>query len=408
MRLLYKKAGRQKGAALLALLALSAMIIPLIQGAWLDSQIEYQFKRYRINELQARHNAKSGAGLSLLRVYIFKGIEKSLSGKWESIARPLLDRIWAFPFVWPLSPLETMLKSEKQDLEKLNKQSFFKGAYVSSLSVEDGLLDLNDLSSPLDTLMRITFTTLFNLLSRAVEQSPELKEKYGAEKLSEILGNLSDWASPYGGFREEPLEEEGKEPLKRSFASIEEIKKVPGISPKIFEILKPHTTVYGTKGLNINYASKEILLALNIPENLADQILYRTQISSSGHKPFLNSKDFCSFMEDLDSFFCEELKREYKTLNILSFSYPMAFRVRSLGEYRGRTAQREALLFDLSSVALNYQKLRFFEELVKKDPQANSLLPPQEEKAEGKKVPPKKIDYSYYKSLIIMLSKEDY
>ena len=62
---------KNKGAALLIVLAVSAIVIPLIQGIWMDTQVEYQFNRYRMNELQARYNAKSGMALSLLRVYIF-------------------------------------------------------------------------------------------------------------------------------------------------------------------------------------------------------------------------------------------------------------------------------------------------------------------------------------------------
>ncbi|MDE0091757.1 MAG: hypothetical protein OXN83_00540, partial [Oligoflexia bacterium] len=91
MTFLYLKLKQKGGAALLVILAVSSLILPLIQGVWLDTQLEYQFRRYHLNKLQARWNANSGIGLSLLRLYIFKGIEKSVPQKWETLVRPVLD-----------------------------------------------------------------------------------------------------------------------------------------------------------------------------------------------------------------------------------------------------------------------------------------------------------------------------
>ena len=53
------KKRRQSGADLFVILSIAAILIPLIQGIWLDTQVEYKFSRYRMNELQARYNAKS-------------------------------------------------------------------------------------------------------------------------------------------------------------------------------------------------------------------------------------------------------------------------------------------------------------------------------------------------------------
>ena len=399
---------------MLVILAVSAIIIPLIQGVWLDSQMEYQFNRYRMNQLQARYNAKSGVGLSLLRVYIFKGVEKSLAGQWSSITRPLLDRLWFFPFFWPFPTSEELLESEKQDLQNIIKQSFLKGAYRASIFPEDGLLDVNDLSSPLTPLREFTYESLLNLLLNSMEERKELKDKYGAKVLEEILNNLSDWTdldndSQNGG--SEDLLEDGKKPLNRSFVSVEEIKKVPGVSMEIFEILRPHITVYGAKSLNINYTSKKILQALNIPEDLADQILSRTQMNSDHYKPFLNHKAFCDFMEEMNFSFCEGLKDQYKTLDVLRFDYPMAFRIKSSGEYRENIMKLETLIYDLSPVALSYQKFLYHEKQRQKPKGAGTAGRSDQRPETGsglKQTTRPKIDYSYYESLIIMYLKEGF
>lgn len=408
-----QKTGSQRGAALLVILALFSVIIPIVQGVYLDSQIEYQFRRYRMNELQARQNARSGIGFSLLRLYIFKGLEGSLSGsgQWDSVLRPLLDRIWSFPFVWPLPVSDNLLESDKQTLKSLQDQSFFRGAYGVSIAPEGGLLDVNELSSPLLPLRKFTFDSLLRLLILSREGNEELKDKYQASDFVALLNNLSDWTDPdkesQNGGSEELLEE-GKKPLNRSFASVEEIMKTPGMTVEIFELLKPHITVYGSKSLNINYAGKEVLQAvLNISPELADQILSRTQIQSEYYDPFLNRQTFCSFVDQLDV--CGAFESAY-SLELLRFGYPMAFRIKSSGEYRGRIVNLEALLYDLSSSALNWQK-SLYQERQRQEREQDEALARIENNENTEASPPSapkqpKMDYSYYKSLTIMYLKE--
>ena len=412
MKAFFKK--RERGAVLLVILAVASMILPLVQAVWLDSKIEREFNRYRMNELQARYNAQSGLGLSLLRIYIFKGIEKTISGSWDSVARPLLDRIWLFPFVWPMAPPEEWLEGDKQNLQGYADRSFLKGAYGLSIAPEDRLLDLNSLSSAFEPLRNFTYEALFQLLLSAQERSPELKDKYQPKDFARILNNLSDWTdedsqSQNGGSEE--LVEEGQLPLNRSFISVEEIKKVPGLSREIYDILEPHVTVHGAGALNINYASKDILRALNIPENFVESILSRTQITSEYYDPYLSQKAFCDEMDKLGSAFCETVKNSYETLDLLNFGYPVAFRIKSSGEYKGRLAELEALLYDLSSSALNYQKFFYREQNRRKlKEEGREARPHQQllEKDKSQKKKQIKIDYSYYKSLVILYLKESF
>jgi len=381
----------------------------------LDSQVEYQFNRYRMNELQARYNAKSGIALSLLRVSIFKGIDRSLSEKLKPHVRSLLDKIWFFPLLWPFSPSEDLLGSQIRDVNNLISESFLKGSYFTSIAPVDGLLDVNELSGSLAYLREFTYSALLNLLSNAVQERKELKDKYDTSDLEGILNNLSDWTDldneSQSGGGEELLGKEGKKPLNRSFASIGEIKKVPGIEEDLFEILSHHITVYGTKALNINYTSKEILQALGFPAELADQILLRTRVSSEYYSPFLDQKAFCGFVNELGFSFCEELKGRWETLDMLSFDFPMAFRIKSSGEYGGQAVNLEALIYDLFSVPLLYQKFQYFEAERKKrkegTPDQKQDFDKQREKESTQKSEQLKNDYLYYKSLIIMYLKEE-
>ena len=408
MKVLFSQLKRKRGAALLMILAVFSLILPMIQGVWLDTQLEYQFRRYHFHKQQARWNANAGMSLSLLRLYIFKGIEKSVPKKWESLIRPVLDQVWQIPFMWPFSPSEDMLESAKDDLRNLTQLSFLKGSYAGSITVEDGLLDINDLSSPLPFLRDFTYDTLFNLLWSFAQKDSELKERYDEKDIEEILNNLSDWTdldneSQNGGSEE--LIEEGKLPLNRSFISLEEIKKTPQVTSRIFEILEPYVTTYGSKSLNINYVKAPVLEALNFAPNLVEQILLRTQISSEYYQPFSSLKEFCRFVREQSFDWCGELKSAYKTLDMLSVSFPMSFRIKSNGEYRGQAVELEGLLYDLSSSAVSWQKAVYQEQKRQKQQTASSDKTLQTEKT--KKKEQLKFDYSSYKSLVIMFLKEN-
>ena len=409
MKVLYHKFRQKRGAVLLVILAFFSVILPLLQGVWLDSQLDYQFRRYHFNKLQARWNAHAGVSLSLLRLYIFKGVEKSVPKKWENVVRPVLDQIWLFPFMWPLPSSEDLLDSEKESLQSLTQQSFVKGSYSVLIAAEDGLLDINDLSSSLPFLRNFTYDTLFNLLWNAVQEDPELKEEYDEKDIEEVLNNLSDWTdldneSQNGG--SEDRIETGQYPLNRSFISVEEIKKTPQVTLKIFEILKPHITTYGSKSLNINYAKEEVLKALNFSPALIEQILLRTQIGSEFYQPFSSEKGFCDFVREQSFDWCGELKSIYQTLDMLSFNFPMAFRIRSNGEYRGQSVGLETLLYDLSSSALSYQKTVYQERERRKNKEKSVNLR-KNSSEDLKKNEKTEFDYSYYNSLVIMFFKEN-
>lgn len=65
------------------------------------------------------------------------------------------------------------------------------------------------------------------------------------------------------------------EPKNGSFESIEELTLIKGIIPQIFELLRDHLTIYGSGRINVNFASKEVLLCVPaITEEIAKAIIY--------------------------------------------------------------------------------------------------------------------------------------
>ena len=405
----YRKIKQESGVALLLILSLSMIIIPLLQNLWSDSRLDYKFRRHSMNQTQARWNAKSGLDMALLRLYLFKAVEKSLPTELQTPFRPLLDQSWQVPFAWPFSLFEDLLDSEKEIINDLTQESLFKGSYYTILQAEDALLDINDLSSSLPYLKDFTYNTLFNLLVSLVAQDESLKEKYSEGDLAEILNHIADWTdfdniSQGGGA--ESLIEEGSLPLNRSFVSLEELKKVPKLESDLFDLIKPYITVHGAKSLNINYAKPEILEALDLPYDVVHSLALRTQRASAYYQPFSSQKDFCEFMRDQAYDFCNQLDENYQTLDMLRFSTPIAFRIQSKGAYRSQIAEWEAVVYDLSALATLYQKKRNAEIKRQENLDAGIENQPSKPKESGKSDGKLKFDYSYHRSLAIMYLKK--
>ncbi|MBC6415861.1 MAG: general secretion pathway protein GspK [Bdellovibrionales bacterium] len=405
----YKKMKQKSGAALLILLALSALIIPLLQGTWLDTQNYYQIRRYSVDQMKARFNAQAGIDIALMRLSMFKGAEKSLPTKGKSQFASLLNQFWTFPFNWPLTLNEDLLESEKEALEELKQKSFVEGSYFVFIEPEDGRFDLNNLSSPFPFLQEFTYEALFRLLSLSIEEDERLRDKYDESDIREILDNISDEIdtdneSQSGGL--ESLLKKGIAILNRSFISIEELSKVQGIDKSLYQILEPYTTVYGSWSLNINYVKDKTLSALGFPLDVVEQVMLRISADSQDYRPFTGEDDFCQFSQQQGYDICGGLKENYGHLDMLNFNFPVAFRIKSLGEYRSQKVELEALLYDLSSTSLQYQKILSLE---KKRRKANLNNPGKTDQTESPK--PKqnelKIDYTYYKSLVIMYMKEN-
>ena len=404
---------QKSGAALLILLAVSAILIPLIQKVWLDTQHYYQFRRYSIDRMKARFNAQSGIDISLVRLYTFKGAEKSIPKKGKTQISFLLDQFWSFPFNWPLTADDNLLESEKDRLQELKRRSFLQGSYTVVIKPEDGRFDLNDLSSPLPFLQKFTYAGLFGLLSLQIEADESLKNKYDESDIREILNNISDWVDLDNESRNGGLENAVKEgflALNRSFISIEELKKVPGVEADLYQLLEPYITVYGAKSLNINYTKDKILSALGLPPDTVEQIMLRITADSEYYQPFSSKKEFCDFSLGQGYDLCEGLIQSYGASDMLSFDFPTAFRIISQGRHRAQKVELEVLLYDLSAVSLNYQKRIYLEEQRRKNESQearDSPETPQDEVLESNQEE-LKFDYSYHKPLVIMYMKENH
>ena len=402
-----------RGAALITVLGFSVIIISILQSVLFDSKAEHISSQHKLNELRARYSARAGMEIGLLRVLMYRQARSLIGEKAATpMVRPYLDLLWSFPFTWPLPVSNIESTAEREEVKKLLDESSLKTSYSITITPEDGKIDLNDLSSPIPYIQQFTFDTTLQLLNYAVENTESLESKYQPNDLLKIVNNIADWTDldneSRNGGSEETLSE-NHSPLNRSFISIEEIKKVPKVEEDIYEVLKSHATVYGTKGLNLNYASPEILRALNLSDPIIEILLNRTQRESENYSPFASRKSFCEFMKTQYLDICDNLETKYKTSEMLQFNTALHFRIQSLGQSKNSLSKAETVIFDAYRLSAYYKKaLQTHLKLLKSqdsesDGQRGVRSPHSPKKPESEK-----IRYNSSSPLFIMYWKENF
>ena len=394
----------RKGTALMAVLALSALIATVLPLFLSDIRLEYAESRNALNRLRAEYNARSAAELSLLRLLLYKEGQKVLEKNTGlPLVRNLLDMIWRAPVIWPPPIPEDLLESEKKEIRALIKESFIRGSYLAQIQPEDGKPDINDLSAALEPLQLFTRDILSNLLLKDEERD------YTEEEALQALNSLADSAdsdrdSRDGGSEETP---EGLPFPDRSFIFKGEISHTPGMTEPLWTALKPHITVYGGKGLNINYTTAPVLTALGLPEELTEEILTRTRPKSEFYQPFQNIKEFCEWLIKRGVDVCGPLEQQYNTAEVLSFGGPFNFRIQAKGRIQSSGFQVESLVYDVSRVTARHQTLLLTEKNRLHPPSSGeSARPSSPHATKSKTKPPPPPPWKISSPLLIMYWKE--
>ena len=127
------------------------------------------------------------------------------------------------------------------------------------------------------------------------------------------------------------------EPKNGAFEIIEELTLVRGVTPQVFELLREHVTIYGAGKINVNFASKEVLLSVpDITPELVDAIIqYRDE--NGKIEKFRDLKELFRGYGVIGKSFQEMTKYltvyDSSFLTINSFSYPEKSE-KSYGSYK--------------------------------------------------------------------------
>jgi general secretion pathway protein K len=348
----WKVLRNSRGMALIMAITTVVLITYLAMEISYDSLVEYNVNSNALNRLKATYAARAGVELSLLRIKTFQQAQSQFGQALGSQAE-MLDKIWQFPFAWPLPIPKDLLEADKDALKAVQKSSFLDSSYSVTIEDEGSKIDLGDLVSPSKALQESTKRRLMDIFQAKIKDSVEFQKTYGSFRFEELINAMIDWQSPKrtaaaGGdkrtlYRDYP---EGYPP-NRSFRTIQEVRLVPGMNEDFFELLEPSITVYGMKAINPNQASKEVLKTLDpeITDVIADAIIKRREEPALGGR-FKDKKSFWEFVVEKGARLGEKTEE-----TPLVFDKVMNFRIHSTGEYNGAVREINVVVMDLAGVA---------------------------------------------------------
>lgn len=274
-----------------------------------DTSVDYVVAAQEVNRIKAYYAAKSGVELSLLRVMLYKQAVTSLGDSLGG-ATSMLDPIWSFPFMWPPTAAAIGGKLNEVDKDMLKdsvKDSLMQAQYAVTIQPEGGLIDVNDLGSPVKALKTAMIQQVVKIFRNELERNDDFRKKYDGYRFEELVNNIADYidedttglnggdeSAPYSDINNAVLQLPPNRPLR----TLDELHQVAGMKDDFYKILAPRMTVFGTKGININYASKDVLMALDptMTEEAVSKVIERRSNPKIGG-PFHDDKDFFGFIQ---------------------------------------------------------------------------------------------------------------
>ncbi|MCB0394081.1 MAG: general secretion pathway protein GspK, partial [Bdellovibrionales bacterium] len=357
-----KSRKNQKGVALLVALFTITILTFLAVELSYDTSVEYVVSNNEYRRMKAYYAAKSGLELSLLRILLYRKVVaqfgENLKGQEE-----LINKIWSFPFVWPIVPPDDINSVEKDQIKEAVGEALMDSSYFTTISSEGSKLDLNDLASPSESLQKTTKDQLTKLLQDRADEDDEFGDFLRNYDYESLINNIKDWVdedsvSDNGGdegaaYSNIDTDSEVKLPPNREFRTLEEVRMVSGMDDRIYNFLLPRITVYGVKGINPNYADKALLKSINedITDEVADEIIAHRNDPQKG--PFSNKEAFFSFLESerVDTGAIEDSKIP------LYFDTEYNFRIESVGTSGSVIKKIVAIVYDVDATAARLKEL---------------------------------------------------
>lgn len=373
-------------ALLLSLFAMTLLTFIAVEVSY-DTSVDYVVAAQQVNRIKAYYAAKSAVELSLLRINFFKQAIAALGDNPDVASR--LEIIWSFPFMWPPTLAGAkMTEVDKSVIKDVVTESLMSAQYAVTISPEGGKLDINDLGSDSKKLREGMIKQLINVFKAEVEHNEAFAEKYSGYNFTELVNNIADYidedseglnggdeAAPYRDFNEPGLTMPPNRPLR----TVDELYQVGGMKDDFYNILAPRITVFGTKGINVNYAPKDVLMGLD--ESMTDEAADRAMARRANPKeggPFKNDQDFYGFIQGFGVNVREIQERKPMLLYDMEFN----FRISATGLAGNVKREITAITYDYDNLTQRLAEL-YQEQDQQNQNQNQSQQQPQQQQQQG-------------------------
>lgn len=182
----------------------------------------------------------------------------------ETLRRELLAAVTEFT-------LDIRNNFLKEDFVRWQRQTFLKTYDNGKVEVELKIID----DSERINLNYAQAYALKNLIHDRTNLSEERSEEIALAVIDyrdadDLVGRFGNRGSESTYYLERGLKQG---PKNRFFEFEEELRNVPGITKEIYDSLKGYITIYGSGSINLNAASQASLMALDLPESLAEKLV---------------------------------------------------------------------------------------------------------------------------------------
>jgi len=351
----FKKRSNKKkdesGIALFMVVAAMTVLSVLVTEFTYVAQVNQRIAYDGLDQVKALYLAKSAFKLSLLRLKAYKQIKDLFGGSPKKdgkssglnllVPRSVLDKIWNFPFIYPIPGIMVTDPGQKEQINAFQTASGLDGNFSSVIQSESNKYNLNMILAPFAPKLEPeseegedkeddkndeivvedetpktspspspspTFSVeaarkslqdyLNQILENKFQNDEDFAEEYRDLRLDELVDNIIAWADrsyePRSPINEELI------PLKRApFYSLSELRMIDKLDDNLFNLFAPSLTVSATPGINVNTIETTVLGALvpGINKEESDEF-FKHRDSEIEDNSFKKPEDFFNYLRD--------------------------------------------------------------------------------------------------------------
>jgi general secretion pathway protein K len=354
----------QKGVALLiAMFAFTLLSFVAMEVAY-DTAVDNVVASQQINRIKAHYAAKAGIEISLLRIMLYKQAVAAFGDQLGGNVS-MLDPIWNFPFMWPPTAMATekMTTVDKDMMASSVKESLMEGSYSTTIMPEGGKMDINDLGSDVKALRDAMKAQVLRVFTSELEHNDDFRDKYSSTRFEELVNNIADYidedsegqnTGDESAMYSDLDDKEIKLPPNRPLRTVDELHQIAGMTDAFYNLLAPQITVFGTKGINVNYADKDLLMSIDatMNEEAVNKVIERRSNPKLGGF-FKSDEDFFTFLDQ----YRVDTRRLKESKIPFIYGIEFNFRVISTGLSSNVRNEITAVTYDYDNLAVRLAKL---------------------------------------------------
>ncbi len=321
------------GIALFMVIAAVSVLTILVTEFSYIAQINQRMAYDSLDQVKAHYLAKSGFKLSLLRLKAYAQIKAATGGSSSSnplagaIPKGVLEKIWNFPFIYPVPALPGMSIAQKDQLDEFQKSTDLDGHFTALIESESTKYNINSVlkafapnpnpsaspgisNSPNPTgsfdasaARQSLQDYLPQLITNKSVDDDDFAREYRDFKLDDLIAQMAAWADrTYTPTV--TLPNEAIPPKQAPYYSLTELHMVYGMDDKLYKLFEPALTAANISGININSMQSTTLKAL-LPQMTVDEVtdFFKFRDDDTTDNLFKKVDDFYDYLQKNVAFF---------------------------------------------------------------------------------------------------------